>query len=110
MTRRKLIPIVGLALAAASTAGAAGAASTKNVTLKNIAISPAKVTINKGDSVKWSWRDGSIRHDVRFSSGGFKPSPLKSSGTYRLTFRKKGTFKYICTVHTGDMKGIVVVK
>lgn len=110
MTGRTLIPMVGLALVAASTAGVAGAASTKTVTLKNIAISPAKITIKKGDSVKWMWKDGSIRHDVQLAKGGFKKSPVKSSGTYRLTFKKTGTFKYICTVHPGDMKGTVVVK
>jgi plastocyanin len=110
MTKRTLIPIVGLALVAASTPVVAAAASTKTVTYKNIAISPTKVTIKKGDSVRWVWKDGDIRHDVKFAKGGFKKSPLKSSGTYRLTFKKTGTFKYICTVHSGEMKGTVVVR
>jgi plastocyanin len=111
--QRSLIAVVGLALAAApvaaSTAGVAGAASTKTVTMKNIRYSPSAVTIARGDSVRWNWRDGSIRHDVRFSNGGLKASPLKSAGTYRLTFRKKGTFRFFCSVHS-EMKGRVTVR
>jgi plastocyanin len=109
----RLIPIVGLALAAApvaaTTAGVAGAASTKSVTMKNIRYTPSAVTVARGDKVRWLWRDGSIRHDVRFKSGGFKASPLKSSGTYTLTFRKKGTFRFFCSVHA-EMKGRVTVR
>jgi plastocyanin len=109
----RLIPIVGLALAAApvaaTTVGVAGAASTKTVTMKNIRYTPTAVTVARGDKVRWLWRDGSIRHDVRFKSGGFKASPLKSSGTYTLTFRKKGTFRFFCSVHS-EMKGRVTVR
>lgn len=110
MSTRKLIPIAGLAVAALATGAVATAASTKTVTMKNIKYSPSAVTIKQGDKVKWLWRDGSIRHDVRFSSGGFKRSPLKSSGSFTLTFKKRGTFRYICTVHPGDMKGRVTVR
>jgi plastocyanin len=112
--KRSLIPIVGLALAAAPVAvtatGVAGAASTKTVTLKNIRYSPTAVTITRGSKVRWVWRDGSIRHDVTFRNGGFKASRLQSSGSYTLTFKKKGTFRFFCSVHSGEMKGTVKVK
>jgi len=111
--KRSLIPIVGLALVAAplaaTTAGVAGAASTKTVTIQNIRYTPSAVSVARGDKVRWTWRDGSIRHDVRFSSGGFKASPLQSKGSYSLTFKKKGTYRYFCSVH-GEMKGRVTVR
>lgn len=111
--QRSLVPLVGLALVAApivaTTAGVAGAASTKTVTIKNIRYSPSAVTVARGAKVRWNWRDGSIRHDVRFSSGGFKASALQSRGSYSLTFRKKGTYRYFCSVH-GEMKGRVTVR
>lgn len=110
MFKLTLIGLLIGALAGISTAAVAGASSTKRVTMKNIALSPKTVTIKRGDRVQWVWRDGSIRHDVSFTRGGFKKSPLKSRGTYTLTFRKKGTFNYVCTVHRGDMKGRVVVR
>lgn len=111
--QRSLIPIVGLALVAAplaaTTAGVAGAASTKTVTIKNIRYTPSAVSVARGDKVRWTWRDGSIRHDVRFSNGAFKASPLQSKGSYSLTFKKKGTYRYFCSVH-GEMKGRVTVR
>jgi plastocyanin len=113
MTCRHPIGVAALALAAGAlgvaTTGSAGAVTTKTVTLKNIRYSPAAVTVAKGSKVRFVWRDGSIRHDVRFKSGGFKPSPLKSSGAYTLTFKKGGTFRYFCSVHS-EMKGRVTVK
>jgi plastocyanin len=113
LKQHRLIPIVVLALTAPPiavvAAGTAGAAGTKTVTVKNIRYSPANLTISKGTTVRWVWRDGSIRHDVRFRSGGHKPSRLMTSGSYRLAFNKRGTFRYFCSVH-GEMKGRIVVK
>ena len=111
--KRRLVPIVALVLAAPPVAvvaaGSAGAATTRTVTVKNIRYSPASLTIAKGDTVRWIWRDGSIRHDVRFRSGGFKASRLMSTGSYRLTFKRRGTYRYFCSVHA-EMKGRVTVK
>jgi plastocyanin len=113
LKKRSLIGIAGLALVAApvaiSTTGVAGAASTKTVTLKNIRYTPSAVSTTRGSKVTWVWRDGSIRHDVRFKSGGFKPSRLQSRGSYTLTFKKKGTYRFFCSVHS-EMTGRVTVK
>lgn len=112
MKRRTLIGALGLAVAAAplaaSTAGVADAASTKTVTLENINYLPSKVTIKKGGKVKWVWRDGSIRHDVGWTNHAFKTSKLQSKGTYTVTFKKKGTYHFFCSVHS-TMKGTVKV-
>ena len=113
LKKRSLIGIAGLALVAApvaiTTTGVAGAASTKTVTLKNIRYTPSAVSTTRGSKVTWVWRDGSIRHDVRFKSGGFKASRLQSRGSYTLTFKKKGTFRFFCSVHS-EMTGRVTVK
>ena len=37
------------------------------------------------------------------------PSPLKSSGAYTLAFKKKGTFRFFCSVHS-EMTGRVTVR
>jgi plastocyanin len=112
LKQRGLLALVGLALVAAplavSTVGVAGAAATRTVTIKNIRYTPSAVTVARGGKVRWVWRDGSIRHDVRFASGGLKASPLQSKGSYTLTFKKKGTFRFFCSVHS-EMKGRVTV-
>ena len=64
------------------------------------------VRIKKNTTVKWTWV-GERPHNVVFK--GFK-SKLQRSGTYRHTFRKAGTYRYVCTVHEDKgMKGTVVV-
>ena len=110
------IALAGIALAAAlGGAGAAAAASTRTVTMKNIALSPAKLTVIRGTTVRWRWRDGQIRHDVQWRNGGFQASALQAQTqkralrAYRVTFTRTGTYRFFCSVHPGDMQGRVVV-
>lgn len=102
---RSLLALLAAAVAAALLAPGAADAATRAVTLKNIAFSPQKVTIAKGDRVLWRWRDGGIRHNV--TSSRFKGSGNRSSGSYGVTFRTAGTYR--CPLHPG-MSGTVVVR
>jgi plastocyanin len=95
-----LTPLTALAL------GAKKPPTTARVTLKSMKFSPATVTIRKGGKVTWTWKDGSVPHDVVGS--GFR-SKIVSSGTFRHTFKKAGTFRYVCSIHPG-MKGKVIVR
>jgi plastocyanin len=76
------------------------------VDMKNIAFSPATVTIKAGQTVVWKFDDGSTAHNI--TGEGFR-SPDRSSGTFSHTFSKAGDYKYDCTIHSG-MNGEVVVK
>ncbi len=100
---------VGASVVSALPAGASGqatAAATTTVTLKNIKFNPRKVTINRGGTVRWVWRDGSIAHNV--TGPGFKTRTF-SRGSFSHRFTRKGTFRYRCTIHPG-MTGTVVVR
>jgi plastocyanin len=55
--------------------------------------------------VAWPFHDGSVPHDVK---GPDFASVIQSKGTYVHTFNQAGTFKYVCTIHSG-MDGTVVV-
>ena len=92
----------------------AGGGKTVAVKLKNIAFSPASVTVKKGGTVKWT-NDDSVGHDVTKVSG---PGPKFKSGgaggmmggdTFQQQFTTPGTIKYVCTVHA-NMKGTITVK
>ena len=102
----------------------AGTTTTKTVTLRAAAkakasiaqkavtvrvgdnwFSPKTATVARGGTVTWRWV-GKKSHDV--SGPGFK-SKLIKTGTYKRTFSKAGTFKYVCTLHRG-MTGTVRVK
>jgi plastocyanin len=94
----------------AAAAAPAGSATTKRVVLKDIEFTPATVSIRRGDSVRWVWRDPSVSHDV--TSRGrlrFRSSATKLTGTHTVRFRRKGTYRYVCTIHP-NMLGKVVVR
>jgi plastocyanin len=99
--------LVALALIAAG--ASAKGHKTKMVTINgsmgSYNFAPKKVKIKKGDSVKWSW-NSDADHNVTFKKHHSKTASQVTG--YKLTFHKKGTFKYMCTIHL--FTGKVVVK
>ena len=93
------------AVGAVAFAAAPSLAANKTVKVDDDFFSAKTVTINKGNTVTWKWV-GSNPHNVQFK--GFKSKTL-TKGTYKHTFKKRGTFKYVCIIHSG-MNGKVVVK
>jgi plastocyanin len=107
---KRLVPL-GIALSFLLVPAAGGdAASVRTVTVKDIDFSPTTITVRRGDSVRWVFADGSTSHNViARGSRRFAGSPVKSSGTHRVRFKKAGTYRYVCTLHFG-MDGRVVVR
>jgi plastocyanin len=65
------------------------------------------VHVKRNTTVTWKWV-GSDSHNVRFTGYG---SRLQNSGTYRHKFTRRGTFRYVCTLHADKgMKGTVIVR
>lgn len=101
----------GILVAAVAVPGIYGATNAgaqsggKTVVLQGLAFTPSTVKIKRGQTVTWRWRDGSIPHNIRGNGFGVG---TKKSGTYRKRFTRKGTFRYVCTIHP-TMKGRVVV-
>ena len=86
--------------------GADKAGKTARVSAVNYKFMAKRITIHKGDKVKWSFEQG--RHNV--TAKGFKSKPLQRPGTsYTHKFKKLGTYKYQCTIHQPGMDGIVKV-
>ena len=88
----------------------AQAGSSKTVSVKNNAFSPTSVKITKGGKVTWKWTQGGVPHNVTPANGkpGSKTSSKKGF-TFTKTFKKAGTFKYVCTIHD-SMKMTVTVR
>ena len=98
-----LLAAAGIATAVATPALGAGA----SVKVGDDYFRAKTVRITKGSTVTWRWV-GSDSHNVVFR--GFK-SKLQNKGTYRHRFMKRGTFRYVCTLHEDNgMKGAVVVR
>jgi plastocyanin len=111
---------LAVALIGAAAAPAKSQPKPKIVTVNDFYFGPNKVTIKKGQAVKWVWSElNTYPHDVHLKQG---PKKLKKKGTYstkttavtgaqfKKTFSTPGTYKFICTIHPTEMKLTVVVK
>jgi plastocyanin len=89
--------------------GSGGTGPGTQVSMKDIKFNPGSVTIKAGGKVTWT-NDDSVGHDVTaddFESGS--PGGIDGGSTFSHTFKKAGTYNYVCSVHPG-MKGTVKVK
>src|SRR4051812_38508919 len=93
-------------------APSANTAATKRVSLKDDFFSPKRVNVTVGGKVRWSWR-GSDDHNIRFRSvpkgASKKGAGTRNKGSFTRSFGKRGTYRYVCTIHeAAGMKGTVV--
>jgi plastocyanin len=101
-----LAAAIVLALVPTGALGGAQAARAHTVILHEIRFHPATLNINRGDTVKWIWRD-QVEHNVTFHSFH---SRTQEKGTYTVRFNRGGTFNYHCTIHGEEgMRGKVIV-
>jgi len=120
------------ALAASASAGAAThAAAGRTVALRNVAFSPSTTRIQRGQTVRFTWQDSGITHNVtpvgsrRFKlvAGGravSRASDRKKGTVSTAKFTRAGTYRYVCTIHAtpdddgsfpaGSMVGRIIVK
>jgi plastocyanin len=106
---RVLAAVITAAVAASMvlvSAPAAGAAP-KAVAIKNAKFKPRMVTIDKGQSVKWT-NKGTLIHNVRKVGGGWGSTNLDPGEAFQRKFNAKGTVAYRCTIH--GFQGTVIVE
>ncbi len=85
-------------------------ATTANaVSIKDMAFTPADITVKQGATVSWTNND-SIAHTVTETDGQTGPdsSSVDPGATYSFTFTKAGTYHYHCSIHP-SMTGTVTV-
>jgi plastocyanin len=97
---RTLAAVAVTAFAVAAVPAHAG--STRTVAVKNNAFSPTSVSIHKGDKVTWKWTQGGVGHNVTPANGGRGSATMSEKGsTFTKAFSKRGSFRYVCTIHPG---------
>ena len=99
-----LIPTTLLCLAIAAPATAA----TRDVRIVRAGFSPASVTINGGDTIRWTNRD-TVSHQVVADSGAFVSPVLAPGRTFSFTFRAQGTYRYRDALEPTE-RGTIVVR
>lgn len=79
-----------------------------NVSIVNMAFSPAALNIKTGSTVVWTNQD-TVTHSVTSDDGTtFSSGNLANGSSFSFTFSKPGTYTYHCAIHT-FMTGSVTV-
>ena len=125
-TRLASLLLVLLVTAAVATAGSAliapataSGTTVKAVSIKSYAFNPQTITIHVGTKVKWTNGDGIIHRLASATSiktsakltAMFRSGSLTKGQSFSFTFKKKGTFFYLCIPHRAmaSMHGKVIV-
>jgi len=99
----------------AATLVAAGCGGTKTSTpvattqvqmAKSYRFDPSSIRIKAGDTVTWTNNDN-FTHSVQVD--GQADHTVARGKSFSITFPKAGTFDYVCTLHSHDMRGTVLV-
>ncbi len=98
--RKLVISLIAASLVAVPVAHAA----IERVKVKDNFFKPKRVSIQKGDKVRWVWR-GSNVHNVALKRPGSrtitKRSEFKTEGRFTFRFRRVGTWRVLCeTIRT----------
>ena len=93
-----------------SAAPAAQTAMQSTVTVRDFSFHPGVLTVARNTAVVWINKDDDV-HTIRSKDGPepFQSPALDSAGRYAFTFRRPGTYHYICSVHP-YMHGEIVVR
>ena len=87
----------------------AEAPASAKVAIEGFTYDPARVTVRRGGEVTWDNADAS-NHTVTFRKGGpAGVDNLREGRKATVTFKERGSFKYICEFHPG-MAGTVEVR
>jgi plastocyanin len=81
------------------------------VMIKGFAFNPQTITINVGDSIVWTNKDGAVHTATSDDKKTFDTGDIKGGKSSKeIVFTKAGEFPYHCIHHPSEMKGKVVVK
>ncbi len=114
MTKRRALlwlPAVAAAVLCAAACGggddAAEPVATNEVTMaKSYTFEPSAIRIEAGDSVTWT-NDDNFTHTVQVEDQA--DHEVDRGESVSIRFAEPGTYHYVCTLHSRDMDGTVVV-
>jgi len=98
--------LLGVAAGCGGSGDSAPVATTKVTMAKSYRFDPKRIEVDAGSSVTWT-NDDNFTHTVQVDGDDHKVERGKSVS---ITFDKPGTYHYVCTLHSHDMDGEVIVK
>jgi plastocyanin len=109
--RKLLVPLVAAAAVFAAGCGGSGSsepvAATEVEMVKSYSFDPKVIEIEAGETVTWTNEDN-FTHTVQVE--GQEDHKVEQGESVEITFDKPGTYDYVCTLHSQDMDGTVIVK
>ena len=109
--RNLLLPVVAAAAVLAAGCGGSGTsepvAATEVEMVKSYSFEPKVIEIAAGDTVTWTNEDN-FTHTVQVE--GQEDHKVEKGEIVEITFNTPGTYDYVCTLHSQDMDGTVIVK
>ena len=112
MSLRRLLPLAAVLVATALAAGCGGTrsstpvATTKVQMAKSYRFDPTVIEVKAGSTDTWTNNDN-FTHTVKFD--GQPDHKVGRGDSVSITFSKAGTYHYVCTLHSKDMHGTVIV-
>jgi plastocyanin len=111
MTKLILPALAAAALLAAGCGGSGESsdpvAATEVQMVKSYRFDPKVIEIKAGDTVTWTNEDN-FTHTVEVD--GQEDHKVEQGESFSITFDEPGTYHYVCTLHSQDMDGEVIVK
>jgi plastocyanin len=110
--QRFLLPAVAAAAIFAAGCGGSGEASEPVATtevqmVKSYRFEPKVIEIQAGNTVTWTNEDN-FTHTVEVD--GHEDHKVQQGDSFSVKFDTPGTYHYVCTLHSKDMDGEVIVK
>ena len=110
--RKFLLPAVAAAAVFAAGCGGSGessqpVATTEVQMVKSYRFDPKVIEIEAGETVTWTNEDN-FTHTVQVD--GQEDHKVEQGESVEITFDEPGNYDYVCTLHSQDMDGEVIVK
>lgn len=110
---RLLVPVAALLAVTVVAAGCGGTGSTTPIVTTKVSMAksyrfdPKTIEINAGQTVTWTNNDN-FTHTVHID--GMDDHKVDRGKSVSIRFPKAGTYHYVCTLHSKDMHGTVIVR
>ena len=109
--KKFLLPLVAAATVVVAGCGGAGTsepvAATEVEMVKSYRFDPKVIEIEAGETVTWTNEDN-FTHTVQVE--GQDDHEVERGESVEITFEEPGTYAYVCTLHSQDMDGTVIVE
>ena len=99
--------LLGVAAGCGGSSDSAPVATTEVSMAKSYRFDPGEIEVGAGANVTWT-NDDNFTHTVQVD--GQEDHKVERGESVSIRFDKPGTYHYVCTLHSRDMDGDVIVK